>query len=295
MDRNGQREWEKGMKQLFALTALGAAACASAGGAPVDSRAAAEPVIAAELAFAARHQDVSVKQSFAEYAAADGVMATPEGFRNAREFIATWPDQDNKGFISWWPAFAGIARSGDLGFTTGPASFGGGKRYTNYFTVWKKQPDGSWKWMIDLGTQKGVKPESAPGSPVTIVPVSNLAPMDSGKAWAALQRVDRGLRDPALRNDPESLSRFYAPEAMLLGWRDAPLTGRAAVVDVNRARGPMEEEHKGGGVSAAGDFGWTYGFASWTEDSKPKRGPYLRVWQRRADGWQVLVENIHAF
>ena len=251
-------------------------------------------MIAAERAFAARHQAVSVKQSFAEYAAPDGVMATPDGFRNAREFIATWPDEDNKGFISWWPTFAGIARSGDLGFTTGPASFGGGRRYTNYFTIWKKQSDGSWKWMIDLGTQKGVTPESEPGSHVTVVPVSALPPMDEGKAWAALQRVDRSMRDPLLRDDPESISRFYAPEAMLLGWRDAPLTGRPAVAEVNKARGAMTEEHKGGGVSAAGDFGWTYGFASWSEGGKAKRGPYLRVWQRRSDGWQVLVENLHA-
>ena len=252
-------------------------------------------MIAAERAFAARHQAVSVKQSFAEYAAPDGVMATPDGFRNAREFIATWPDEDNKGFISWWPTFAGIARSGDLGFTTGPASFGGGRRYTNYFTIWKKQSDGSWKWMIDLGTQKGVKPESEPGSHVTVVPVSNLATMDSEEAWALLEGTDQGLRELMWRDAPEYIARFYAPGAMLLGWRDAPLIGRAAVIEVNRARGPMDEEHKGGGVSEAGDFGWTYGFAGWNEGGKAKRGPYLRVWQRRADGWRILVENLHAF
>lgn len=283
------------MKKWFGLIALAAASCTTAEKDPAEGRVSAEPVIAAERAFAERHRSVSVKQSFAEYAAPDGVMATPQGFRNAREFIATWPDEDNKGFISWWPTFAGIARSGDLGFTTGPASFGGGRRYTNYFTVWKKQPDGSWKWLIDLGTQKGVKPDSEPGSKVTVVPVSDLPATDEAKAWAALQRVDRGIRDPSLRGDPERITRFYAPEAILLGWREAPLTGRSAVAEVSEARGAMTEEHKGGGVSAAGDLGWTYGFASWSEGGTSKRGPYLRVWQRRSEGWLILVENLHAF
>src|SRR5687768_5693933 len=112
------------MRYRLLPIALAASACA-ADDVPVDSRAAAEPVIAAERAFAARHQQVSVKRSFAEYAAPDGVMVTPGGVRNARAFVATWPDADDTGFIVWWPSFAGIARSGDVGFTTGPASYGG--------------------------------------------------------------------------------------------------------------------------------------------------------------------------
>jgi ketosteroid isomerase-like protein len=280
------------MKIWLPLIAL-AASCASSS-APVDSRAAAEPVIAAERAFAARHQQVSVKRSFLENAAPDGVMVTPDGVRDAREFIATWPDDDNKGFIAWWPNLAGIARSGDLGFTTGPASFGGGRRYTDYFTVWKKQPDGSWKWMIDLGTQKGAKPGGGPDDPVAIVPVS-AAFQRPATAWADLQGSEQALNRVFHSEEAETLSSLYAPEARILGWQDAPQTGRSAAAAMRRARGMIAAESKGGGVSSAGDLGWTYGYASWSEAGTAKRGPYLRVWQRRAEGWLVLVENMYAF
>jgi ketosteroid isomerase-like protein len=280
------------MRNFSILTlAFATAACTQA--LPVDSRAAAEPVIAVERAFAARHQQVSVKKSFLEYAAPDGVMVTPGGVRNAREFIATWPNDDDTGFIKWWPNFAGIARSGDLGFTTGPASFDGGKRFTNYFTIWKKQPDGSWKWAIDLGTRKGVAPAGGPDEPVAVVPVSG-ASAKPAAAWAELLALDTEL-GLASGRAAIALAPRFAPEARAIGWDDSPAIGAAAIAASLAKRPPIAMKPEGGGVSAAGDLGWTYGFASWTEGGQAKRGPYLRAWQRRAGGWMILVDNVHAF
>ena len=283
------------MRTLTVLAlALAASSCTRVLPAPVDSRAAAEPVIAAERAFAQRHQSVSVKQSFLEYAAPDGVMVTPNGVRSAREFIATWPDTDDKGFIVWWPTFAGIARSGDVGFTTGPASYGGGKSFTNYFTIWKKQPDGTWKWAIDMGTRKGVKPEGAPGEPVAVVPISDVSPRPAAAAWAELRALDTKLGAES-GTDAKALAPHFAPEARAIGWEEAPLIGSVAIAASLAKRPPIAMRPEGGGVSEAGDLGWTYGFASWTEGGEAKRGPYLRAWQRRPGGWVILVDNIHAF
>jgi ketosteroid isomerase-like protein len=272
------------LRLLSVLPILLAAACASPPP-TADSRAAAEPVIAAERAFAARHQQVSVKQAFAEYAAPDGVMVTPGGVRNALDFIAGWPDADDRGHIVWWPSVAGIARSGELGFTMGPASYGGGRAYTNYFTVWKKQPDGSWKWLIDMGTRKGVKPAGGPGDPVAVVPVPAAAPEAADRAWADLEALDEAAPNAAR----------YAPEAQAIGWEAAPLVGAEAIAASWAARPPIATRTEGGGVSEAGDLGWTYGYADWSESGAARRGPYMRVWQRRPRGWVILVENIHAF
>jgi ketosteroid isomerase-like protein len=271
-----------------------AAACATPDRVAVDSRAAAEPVIAAERAFAARHQQVTVKRSFIEYAAPDGVMVTPGGVRNAREYVGTWPDDDDTGLIVWWPSFAGIARSGELGFTTGPASYGGGKTYTNYFTVWKQQPDGSWKWAIDIGTRKGAKPAGGPGDPVAVVPVSTLPPMAAGRAWAELRALDERLGEESSRG-ASAFAPYFATEAQSIGWEEAPLVGAEAIAASLAKRPAMAMKPEGGGVSEAGDLGWTYGYASWTEGGQAKRGPYLRVWQRRREGWRILVDNVHAF
>ncbi|MGZ8997651.1 MAG: nuclear transport factor 2 family protein [Allosphingosinicella sp.] len=286
LDRIGIHRQKAGMKHWLLPIAFIASSCATPAEA-TDDPVSAGPVIAAERAFAARHQSVSVKQAFTEFAAPDGVALTAEGTKNVQAFIATWPDRGDKGFIVWWPDFAGIARSGDLGFTTGPASFGGGGRYSDYFTVWKKQPDGSWKWLIDQGTKRGAKPAGGPDGPVAIVDAAAPQELDARREKLRLFAVDD--REGGVR-----LSDF-APEARLLGWRDEPVNGRGAIAAARTGRNDLETEQDGGGVSAAGDLGWTYGYVGWTEAGQPKRGPYLRVWQRRDDGWKILVESIGTF
>jgi ketosteroid isomerase-like protein len=61
------------------------------------------------------------------------------------------------GDIVWHADKAGVARSGDLGYTSGTYKFSfkdpSGKPATDngkYLTVWKKQPDGSWKVLFDM-------------------------------------------------------------------------------------------------------------------------------------------------
>src|SRR5262245_43164522 len=104
------------------------------------------PVIAAERAFAARAAAAGWLAAFRQYAAPDGINLTPEP-GNAQAWLAQQPGDGGKN-LAWWPIHAGISSAGDLGFTTGPVRIGT-KPGGNYFTVWKKQPDGAWTWIFD--------------------------------------------------------------------------------------------------------------------------------------------------
>lgn len=75
----------------------------------------------------------------------------------------------NAGTLSWTPRQEFISRSGDLGYTWGTYEFrmagtNGQTRvgYGKYCTVWRKQPDGSWKAVLDIGNQS---PAPKPVSP----------------------------------------------------------------------------------------------------------------------------------
>lgn len=64
------------------------------------------------------------------------------------------------GTVTWEPLFCDVSASGDMGYTYGPATFevkdstGNRKVLTSYYlTIWKKQPDGQWKYVMDTGTQ----------------------------------------------------------------------------------------------------------------------------------------------
>jgi ketosteroid isomerase-like protein len=73
---------------------------------------------------------------------------------------------DKNNHLSWAPVYADMAASGDLGYTYGTFEFRSkdkdGKRtveYGKYVSIWKKQKDGSWKVVMDMGNSSpGPKP-----------------------------------------------------------------------------------------------------------------------------------------
>jgi len=58
--------------------------------------------------------------------------------------------------FTWSPDTAVVAASGDLGYTLGRYAIrdeaGDTTARGHYVTVWQKQPDGSWKIAVDIGT-----------------------------------------------------------------------------------------------------------------------------------------------
>ncbi len=94
--------------------------------------------------------------------AEDGIMfragEVVRGHARIREMMA--PAFATPGFsLRWKPVRADIAASGDLGYTYGTyesASVGPDGapqiRTGMYVTIWKRQPDNSWKVAVDLGS-----------------------------------------------------------------------------------------------------------------------------------------------
>ena len=77
-----------------------------------------------------------------------------------REAIRAILPEDDPGTLKWEPFFADISASGDFGYTLGDydytyADSAGNEQVSKgyYVTIWKKQPDGSWKYVFDTGIQ----------------------------------------------------------------------------------------------------------------------------------------------
>ena len=131
------------MRPFLFFAVLLASACAT----PREAAVTPDAIIAAERAFAARAGEINWVPAFREYVAPDGQTIGEHGYESAPQSLAETPDDGNHNLF-WWPAFAGIARSGDIGFTTGPASFDEARTpRIYYFTIWRRQADGSWKWI----------------------------------------------------------------------------------------------------------------------------------------------------
>lgn len=73
--------------------------------------------------------------------------------------------------LEWTAKAAEVASSGDLGYTTGSASFTvndpAGNPVTDtlkYVKVWRKAPDGSWKVVADIFNSDNPPPAAAPAT-----------------------------------------------------------------------------------------------------------------------------------
>ncbi|MEK7264473.1 MAG: hypothetical protein AAB227_00090, partial [Pseudomonadota bacterium] len=140
--------------------ALLSASCSTAPARPDD-------IVAAERAFAADGYQRGVKLSFLAFSAPDAVIFAPAPV-NAHVSLTASPDQnlsEPRAHLVWWPLYAGISNSGDLGFTTGPYAIDENRR-GHYFTIWKKQDGGEWKWVLDAGVGADASLEAPQGSPV---------------------------------------------------------------------------------------------------------------------------------
>lgn len=250
----------------------------------------AAPIIAAERAFAARSGEIGWIPAFREYTAPDGQIVTPAGLASAPQSLAETPDDGERG-LYWEPAYAGIARSGDLGFTTGPVSFDAERvPRGQYFTVWRRQADGSWKWIFDGG----------PG------PVTEPGPMQAADyAVPSLPVAQSGAGAEAARSQVAALERG-APTASAMtanlasdahvyrAGRPRAYGGAAAVANMSFPDGVVAYDLVRVESSAAGDLVFTAGDATWRREGQPRTGHFMRIWQYRAEGWRIVYDQLAA-
>lgn len=255
--------------------------------APVDPA----PVVAAERAFAADGLELGVQASFLKHAAPDGIVFAPEPILARAAFGQPRP----KGApLVWWPLWAGISRSGDLGFTTGPYTFDG-KPGGYYFTVWAKQPDGSWKWLFDGGPPSDQVGAAPKGSAVGYARRAARTAGSSAKAMDQVVRAERALHDAARTDARAAFLAVVADDGRVVGSTAKPPASRTEI-EAELATRPLSIAFAplGGQASNAGDLAWTYGVARWSQDGADRRGHYVRIWRNDAPGWRLLFDELLA-
>jgi ketosteroid isomerase-like protein len=109
--------------------------------------------------------DYALEHGFSEavhaFIADDGFVANSLTLGRAAQAERVKSEQANSPrrteAIRWQPLHAEVAGSGELGYTWGvaesaPAKEGPFKPYGIYVTIWKRQPDGKWKFVYDSAT-----------------------------------------------------------------------------------------------------------------------------------------------
>lgn len=254
----------------------------------------------AERAFAKMSVEKGVREAFYNNFAEDGINFTPHP-TNTREAYRKSPAPQTPPPITlnWAPIYGDISQAGDLGYTTGPYTIedhSPAKRPTRhgmYSSVWKKQADGSWKVLLDLGIQV----------PSAVAPLD--APFQAALRWkvkaasttveqeiSALLKADREFFAQAKSGSAaQPWQKFLSDDARIHRNQMMPVTGKLALQDwISKQPVSLSGEPIKADVARSGDLGYSYGKYE-LKAEKIEKGYYARVWKRDAkDDWRIVFD-----
>jgi ketosteroid isomerase-like protein len=252
-----------------------------------------------ERAFVRAAAAKGFRDSFYEYFADDGIAFNPHPFR-VRVSLAGQPSTPPPMGADWAPVWGDVAAAGDLGWNTGPLVYAGrdGKpeHHGLFFSVWKRQADGSYKVVLDIGSDT-----PAAVVPITEPPHSSWRPgqgapggVDVAGAKTALLGAEQ---DFIAVSSAESLGRAYASrladEARVHRPGVMPVAGRVALGEwASTQAGKYRGEPLFADVSRSGELGYTWGSYERIGDD-PDAGYFARVWKKDRHGdWRIVFDTV---
>jgi ketosteroid isomerase-like protein len=112
-----------------------------------------------DRAFSKLSKEKGMKTAFLEYIDSNGVLLRPNQLPIAGADAIDYLIQINDTLFTmqWEPKFGAIAQSGELGYTYGLYAVKPSQKdttlYGTYVSIWKKQADGKWKFVLDSGNE----------------------------------------------------------------------------------------------------------------------------------------------
>jgi ketosteroid isomerase-like protein len=259
-------------------------------------------MVETERAFSRTSEEKGTREAFDAFIADDGIL-----FRPGPVLGKKWmqehplPASPTRSVLSWQPIFAEVSRTGDLGYTTGPWLFrkdldGKPTAFGNFMTVWKKQANGSWRFVLDLGISNPEPKSTAttfePGDSQTVK--GKTEKVDHESARSALSALDREFSKASADQGARDAFLSYAAKDVRLFRNDHfPFVGKMAAAD---ALVPVTSEWTWkpafADVSISGDLGYSYGIYELRDKNGAvfERGNYARVWKKVNGTWKLVVD-----
>jgi ketosteroid isomerase-like protein len=276
---------------LFCLL-VGPFVVRAAGPSPAE---AVRAMVESERKFYQTGQEKGTRAAFLEFLADDGIVFRP-GPVNGKE---VWTKRPATALdLVWEPTFAAIARSGDFGYTTGPAKWRANKEekfagYGQFISIWKKQKDGSWKVALDCGTENP-EPTGTPEVLHLLVPDDSeqIKTADPRPKALSLPEAHTRFVAAAKTNSADAVLEVAAEELRVYREGSPPAVGKSAAAALLAARGgKVSFEQMGGDISRTADLAYSYGKYNLQRSEGAEAGHFFQIWQTDPAGvWKLVVD-----
>jgi hypothetical protein len=263
--------------------------------APVSMPAQADPqalprMVASERAFAAATAELGVRDGFLAFFAEDSVQINrgpTVTLSQAREGLASQPLQKlpvpNQ--LIWEPYTGHVSSDGSMGWLTGAyVRFNQAQKTTvgqgAYFSVWKRQSNGTWRVWLDEGIQLPQIWQNA--SPFRVAPEPDAG--TAGSPNEAIADVERSIA-----NDPAAWRARLGADVRLHVNGSMPFVGRDAVVAFAAGQTQVPCTIVQTETAASNDLGVV--IAGCNTGGKTS-GSLVRVWKRDTGArWRIVFQT----
>jgi hypothetical protein len=238
-----------------------------------------QKIVDTEHAFARRALEVGNPQSFVEFMTDDAWAFTPDAV-NAKKYWSAQKRDDS--ILEWAPNAADAASDGSFGYTSGnwqyrqkkgaePSAFG------EFNTIWVKQNDGTFKWIVDIGT--GHEKPPAYSEAVS-------TPMLSGGRHPSPPQFDMSTFDEEAGKDAlKAYSTFASTSIRMVRRGKLPIVGSDAVK--KEIAGKMTF-----GTATASRRASDMAFVLRPYVLGDEKGNQLQVWKydHKLAGWTIVLD-----
>ena len=256
-----------------------------------------DQVVAKERALAAASLEKGLHESFLMNLAPDAIAFLPLP-GPARPKHEGQPKTTAK--LNWGPTWVAVSSAGDLALSTGPWEVSHHESTVIkvstgwFFSIWRHEPNGEWKVVVDSGISSPVKfdlPKTVENGFI------GLAPSKPRPGGAADGRIGVATAERALAASAKSgLGKAVAASAdpLVRVYRE----GRPAAFGAVAAKALLEADTRKVTctpdriiASASGDLGYAYGVCAGADGEASSKYGFLRVWRMQADGaWKILTD-----
>ena len=198
-------------------------------------------IVAAERAFAAATRHLGIRDGFLTFLTPDAIDIAPDGDRLTVVSLTARLRAQPPGAVPparhllWEPRTGAISQAGDLGWLTGPYRSMSGhdasdERHGAYFSIWKRQDDGTYKVRLDIGiataspvlVADGFSPAEQPSAP---------PPGDAPATAGDIRAVEAAFATAATASVGDAYRARLLPGARLHRNERSPFAGAAAAAE----------------------------------------------------------------
>lgn len=252
-------------------------------------------VVDAEYAFAASAKPLGVRGAFLKYLANDSILCTPAP---ANGIASTAAGKPNKDSLEWYPTHSQTAGSGDLGYTTGPWTFhsadGKGEAHGTFLSVWRKQPDETWRVVLDCGISHKKFDTAPAGMKAGAAPVPDAGAELVGNWKDPVAAAESRFTSAAARGAGAAFKQFAAEDSRVLVNGVQPAVGPSAgetLVAAQKLGGTWQQVFAS--ESRDRTLGYAWGYVGEAGAEKPT-AVYVNIWRRAKPGapWQIAAQSL---